>query len=57
MGVGLAVAVLIDATLVRAVLLPGGDEAARRAGTGTCRKRLDWLPQFDHEHAAGAGER
>ena len=30
MGVGLAVAVLIDATLVRAVLLPGDDEAARR---------------------------
>ena len=30
MGVGLAVAVLIDATIVRAVLLPGHDEAARR---------------------------
>ncbi len=31
MGVGLAVAILIDATIVRAVLLPGVDEAARRA--------------------------
>ena len=30
MGIGLAAAVLIDATIVRAVLLPGGDEAARR---------------------------
>ena len=31
LGVGLAVAILIDATIVRAVLLPGDDEAARRA--------------------------
>ena len=30
-GVGLAAAILIDATLVRGVLLPGNDEAARRA--------------------------
>ena len=30
LGIGLAVAILIDATLVRAVLLPGDDEAARR---------------------------
>ena len=30
MGVGLAVAVLLDATIVRAVLLPGDDDAARR---------------------------
>ena len=30
MGVGLAVAVLLDATIVRAVLLPADDEAARR---------------------------
>ncbi len=29
-GVGLAVAVLVDATIVRAVLLPAIDEAARR---------------------------
>ncbi len=31
LGVGLAVAILIDATIVRAVLLPADDEAARRA--------------------------
>ena len=30
MGIGLAAAVLIDATIVRAVLLPAIDEAARR---------------------------
>ena len=30
-GVGLAAAILIDATIVRGVLLPGDDEAARRA--------------------------
>ena len=29
MGFGVAVALLIDATIVRAVLVPGGDEAAR----------------------------
>ena len=44
MGIGLAAAVLIDATIVRAVLLPGDDEAARRlelvpadAGSSGCR--------------------
>ena len=31
MGVGLAAAILIDATIVRAVLLPAADEPARRA--------------------------
>ncbi len=30
LGIGLAVAILIDATLVRAILLPGRDAAARR---------------------------
>ncbi len=30
LGVGLAVAVLLDATVIRGVLLPGDDEAARR---------------------------
>ena len=48
MGVGLAVAVLIDATLVRAVLLPAtmkllGDR------NWYLPKRLQWLPKFDHE--------
>ena len=48
MGVGLAVAVLIDATLVHAVLLPAtmkllGDR------NWYLPKRLQWLPKFDHE--------
>ena len=48
MGVGLAVAVLIDATIVRAVLLPAtmkllGDR------NWYLPKRLQWLPKFDHE--------
>jgi RND superfamily putative drug exporter len=48
MGVGLAVAILIDATLVRAVLLPAtmtllGDR------NWYLPKQLSWLPKFDHE--------
>ena len=48
MGVGLAVAILIDATLVRAVLLPAtmkllGDR------NWYLPKSLSWLPKFDHE--------
>jgi uncharacterized membrane protein YdfJ with MMPL/SSD domain len=47
MGVGLAVAVLIDATLVRAVLLPAtmkllGDR------NWYLPKWLEWLPRLDH---------
>ena len=36
-GIGLSVAILLDATIVRAMLVPGADEAARATGTGTCR--------------------
>jgi RND superfamily putative drug exporter len=48
MGVGLAVAILIDATLVRAVLLPAtmkllGDR------NWYLPRGLQWLPRFDHE--------
>jgi RND superfamily putative drug exporter len=48
MGVGLAVAVLIDATIVRAVLLPAtmkllGDR------NWWLPKRLGWLPKIEHE--------
>ena len=48
MGVGLAVAVLIDATLVRAVLLPA---AMTLLGDRNwyLPKRLHWLPKFEHE--------
>jgi uncharacterized membrane protein YdfJ with MMPL/SSD domain len=48
MGVGLAVAVLIDATLVRAVLLPA---AMKLLGERNwyLPKRLSWLPRFEHQ--------
>jgi putative drug exporter of the RND superfamily len=50
MGIGLAAAILIDATIVRAVLLPAtmkllGDR------NWYLPKRLEWLPRLDH----GAG--
>jgi len=50
MGVGLAVAILIDATLVRAVLLPA---TMKLLGDWNwyLPKKLDWLPRFDHEPA------
>jgi RND superfamily putative drug exporter len=48
LGVGLAFAILIDATIVRAVLLPAtmkllGDR------NWYLPKWLEWLPQFDHD--------
>jgi uncharacterized membrane protein YdfJ with MMPL/SSD domain len=51
MGVGLAAAVLIDATIVRAVLLPAtmkllGDR------NWYLPKRLEWLPKVRHEEGA-----
>jgi uncharacterized membrane protein YdfJ with MMPL/SSD domain len=48
MGVGLAVAVLIDATIVRGVLLPA---AMKLLGDWNwyLPKRLDWLPKISHE--------
>jgi RND superfamily putative drug exporter len=51
LGVGLAVAILIDATLVRAILLPAtmkllGDR------NWYLPKRLSWLPRIEHEPAA-----
>jgi uncharacterized membrane protein YdfJ with MMPL/SSD domain len=50
MGVGLAVAILIDATIVRAVLLPA---TMKLLGDWNwyLPKRLDWLPRFSHEPA------
>jgi RND superfamily putative drug exporter len=50
MGVGLAVAVLLDATIVRGVLLPA---AMKLLGDWNwyLPKRLDWLPKISHEHA------
>src|SRR4029078_12887647 len=48
MGVGLAAAVLIDATIVRAVLLPATMELLGDWNWYLPRK-LDWLPRLDHE--------
>jgi RND superfamily putative drug exporter len=50
MGVGLAVAVLIDATIVRAVLLPA---TMKLLGDWNwyLPKRLHWLPELQHEGA------
>ncbi|HEX8084290.1 MAG TPA: MMPL family transporter [Solirubrobacteraceae bacterium] len=49
-GVGLAVAVLIDATIVRAVLLPA---TMKMLGTWNwyLPRRLDWLPRLDEARA------
>src|SRR3954452_16881702 len=51
MGVGLAAAILIDATLVRAVLLPS---AMKLLGERNwyLPKRLSWLPHISHEGSA-----
>jgi RND superfamily putative drug exporter len=51
MGVGLATAVLIDATVVRAVLLPA---TMKLLGDWNwyLPKWLEWLPRFEHEAAA-----
>jgi uncharacterized membrane protein YdfJ with MMPL/SSD domain len=48
MGVGLAVAILIDATIVRAVLLPATMKLLGRHNW-YLPKRLGWLPKFEHE--------
>ena len=48
MGVGLAVAVLIDATLVRAVLLPASMKLLGK-WNWYLPKRLSWLPRISHE--------
>ena len=51
MGVGLAAAVLIDATIIRGVLLPA---AMKLLGDWNwyLPKRLDWLPRISREPAA-----
>jgi RND superfamily putative drug exporter len=52
MGVGLALAVLLDATLVRAVLLPA---TMKLLGEWNwyLPKWLEWLPRVEHEPAVG----
>jgi RND superfamily putative drug exporter len=48
LGVGLAVAILIDATLVRAVLLPATMKLLGKHNW-YLPKGLHWLPKFEHE--------
>ena len=56
MGVGLAVAVLIDATIVRGVLLPA---TMKLLGEWNwyLPKGLNWLPKFSHEGPVPEGSR
>jgi len=48
MGVGLAVAILIDATIVRAVLLPASMRLLGR-WNWYLPDSLEWLPRVRHE--------
>jgi uncharacterized membrane protein YdfJ with MMPL/SSD domain len=48
LGVGLAAAILIDATIVRAVLLPATMKLLGERNWWL-PKRLGWLPKFEHE--------
>jgi uncharacterized membrane protein YdfJ with MMPL/SSD domain len=50
MGVGLAVAILLDATLVRAVLLPAAMKLLGERNWYLPRQ-LSWLPKWEHESA------
>src|SRR3954470_23283 len=50
MGVGLAVAILLDATLVRAVLLPATMKLLGERNWYLPR-RLHWLPKWEHDKA------
>jgi uncharacterized membrane protein YdfJ with MMPL/SSD domain len=55
MGVGLAVAVLIDATVVRGVLLPAAMMLLGERNWWLPR-RLQWLPRISHGHAPPSAE-
>src|SRR6185503_10924104 len=52
-GVGLATAILIDATLIRAVLLPATMKLLGERNW-YLPKRLSWLPELDHETQAAS---
>jgi uncharacterized membrane protein YdfJ with MMPL/SSD domain len=53
MGVGLAVAILLDATLVRAVLLPAAMKLIGERNWYLPRQ-LHWLPKWEHDKAPEA---
>jgi uncharacterized membrane protein YdfJ with MMPL/SSD domain len=48
LGLGLAAAILIDATIVRAVLLPATMKLLGK-WNWYLPKKLDWLPKVSHE--------
>ena len=48
LGIGLAAAILIDATIVRAVLLPATMKLLGKRNW-YLPQRLSWLPRFEHE--------
>ena len=50
MGFGVAVALLIDATIIRSVVAAGDDDAARRWNWYLPRW-LEWLPHIEVERA------
>jgi uncharacterized membrane protein YdfJ with MMPL/SSD domain len=52
LGVGLAAAILIDATVIRGVLLPASMKLLGR-WNWYLPKWLQWLPELDHEGGAG----
>jgi RND superfamily putative drug exporter len=52
LGVGLAAAILIDATIVRAVLLPATMKLLGERNW-YLPKRLSWLPKLEHEPQTG----
>jgi RND superfamily putative drug exporter len=56
MGVGLAAAVLIDATLIRGVLLPATMTLLGERNW-YLPKRLQWLPRIEQEPAPAAAGR
>jgi len=51
-GVGLAAAILIDATIIRAVLLPATMKLLGERNW-YLPKRLSWLPKLEHEPQTG----
>jgi RND superfamily putative drug exporter len=49
-GIGLAVAILLDATIIRGVLLPASMKLLGEHNWWL-PKPLQWLPEFQHEPA------
>ncbi len=53
LGLGLGIAILIDATIVRAILLPASMKLLGRTNW-YLPKRLNWLPKLEHEPVPAA---